>query len=249
MKVCPVCGYPNPDDANYCIRCGYRFPTPSLPLYSRGEVEGLQNVKEFAKYKLIGLVAWMASLILLVIWYLSSPYPIRLTNTLSEASFSALASEFGLIAAISITFLIGVAFSLLGIYYLRLGYKKLNSVTGQFGTALAGANIIVAGLILMGISALILLLGLALNLLIAVLASAIGFVLGAIIEIIGEILAVGVGGFELSSRYMIDSIEWGGILYVVGIFVFIILAVVGLILFYSSINNAINRVKTTTRIV
>ena len=29
MKICPICGYANPDDAVYCGRCGYKFPTPS----------------------------------------------------------------------------------------------------------------------------------------------------------------------------------------------------------------------------
>ena len=28
-KYCPVCGYPNPDDAMFCAKCGYKFPQPS----------------------------------------------------------------------------------------------------------------------------------------------------------------------------------------------------------------------------
>jgi len=27
VKYCPKCGTPNDDDANFCIKCGYRFPT------------------------------------------------------------------------------------------------------------------------------------------------------------------------------------------------------------------------------
>ena len=30
-KYCPVCGYPNPDNALFCARCGYRFPQPAQP--------------------------------------------------------------------------------------------------------------------------------------------------------------------------------------------------------------------------
>jgi len=26
VKYCPKCGYPNSDDANFCVRCGYQFP-------------------------------------------------------------------------------------------------------------------------------------------------------------------------------------------------------------------------------
>lgn len=26
MKLCPVCGYTNPYDANYCSHCGYAYP-------------------------------------------------------------------------------------------------------------------------------------------------------------------------------------------------------------------------------
>ncbi|WP_410545613.1 zinc-ribbon domain-containing protein [Acidianus sp.] len=25
VKYCPKCGYPNSDDANFCVRCGYQF--------------------------------------------------------------------------------------------------------------------------------------------------------------------------------------------------------------------------------
>jgi len=32
VKYCPRCGYPNPDDALFCVKCGYQFPQqPSNP--------------------------------------------------------------------------------------------------------------------------------------------------------------------------------------------------------------------------
>jgi hypothetical protein len=33
-KVCPRCGYPNPDNVDYCIRCGYQL-TPVIPNYNK----------------------------------------------------------------------------------------------------------------------------------------------------------------------------------------------------------------------
>lgn len=32
MKPCPVCGHPNPDDANFCSHCGYAFPVVAEPV-------------------------------------------------------------------------------------------------------------------------------------------------------------------------------------------------------------------------
>jgi len=32
VKYCPMCGYPNPDNAMFCVRCGYRFPQVVQPV-------------------------------------------------------------------------------------------------------------------------------------------------------------------------------------------------------------------------
>jgi len=31
VKYCPKCGAPNDDDANFCVKCGYRFPVQQTP--------------------------------------------------------------------------------------------------------------------------------------------------------------------------------------------------------------------------
>ena len=95
MKVCPVCGYPNPDDAVYCARCGYRFPTTSQqptqqpqPTYpqpgyyqqppytpqpgapssyglSQDEIIGLRKIKNFGLFNIVALILIIIGMIFL----------------------------------------------------------------------------------------------------------------------------------------------------------------------------------------
>ena len=248
MKVCPVCGYANPDDANYCVRCGYSFPARQagnywpgyLRHYDKGEVEGLQYIRDFAKYRLASILLWLASIILVVASLGFSP----LTSVpVNGSDLSALASEFGVIAAASVSFLAGTALYLLGLYYLRQGFKVLNGITGDFGTAVVGTNVIVVGLIAMASGVLTFLLSLSTGLVGLAALSASVVLLGALIELLGEILAVVSGGFSLSSRYNVDELKWGGLLYVVGLLLFVVISIIGLVIYYDGLGEAIRKVK------
>ena len=248
MKVCPVCGYPNPDDAVYCARCGYRFVSAQaensrpgrLRHYNRGEIEGLQYVRDFAKYRLVSILLWSASAILMVMSLVLSPSSFVPAN---GNDLSALASEFGVIAAASVSFLAGTALYLLGLYYLRQGFRVLNRITGEFGTAVAGTTVIVVGLIVMASGVLAFLLSLSTGSVVLAALSASAFVLGALVEFLGEVMAVVSGGFGLSSRYDVDELKWGALLYVVGLFVLVIVSIVGLILLYNGAGEALRKVK------
>ena len=248
MKVCPVCGYPNPDDANYCVRCGYSFPVTKasnywpgdLRHYDKGEVEGLQYVRDFAKYRLASILLWLASIILVVASLGFSPSSFVPVN---GRDLTALASEFGVIAAASVSFLAGTVLYLLGLYYLRQGFKVLNGITGDFGTAVAGTNVIVVGLIAMASGVLAFLLSLSTGLVGLAAISVSVFLLGALVELLGEILAVMSGGFSLSSRYDVDELKWGGLLYVVGLLLLVVISIIGLVIYYDGIGEAIRKVK------
>lgn len=64
MKVCPVCGTENPDDAKVCMKCGYVFPSvpPSQPPYAPPPSPPSSSKKPI----LIGVIATVAVVIIIL---------------------------------------------------------------------------------------------------------------------------------------------------------------------------------------
>jgi len=80
VKYCPRCGTPNDDDANFCVKCGYRFPaqqTPQAPPpsgqpqqpYPSKQKSG-QDVKTRAAIVTIALI--VIFLVGFIVWFATS---------------------------------------------------------------------------------------------------------------------------------------------------------------------------------
>ena len=92
VKYCPRCGTPNDDDANFCIKCGYRFPvqqTPQAPPPS-GQPQQPYPSKHGSKPRIAIDALAVIGLMLLVFIIFSSLYSVIIANealSLSPGSY------------------------------------------------------------------------------------------------------------------------------------------------------------------
>ena len=99
VKYCPRCGYPNSDDANFCVRCGYQFPAvgsqqfpqPNFqPPYIPANSNSPESPKKKIPLKAIigGILAIIIILVVfLVVLPLISPHGVSALASTAQSEF------------------------------------------------------------------------------------------------------------------------------------------------------------------
>lgn len=244
-KYCPMCGYANPDQANYCTRCGSPFPavqaqqpSPTAPTtpqpgtantqaYTLEDVRGLEKVRLYALLGVFGIIISVAAIFFTglgaALLFSTRPGGHRPLGLLLLAELSATA--------------VGVAISAAAFILLYQGLKTISLVDSSLTTPArllllvpAGLLVLVVGLALVaaapltgGFSALS---GLAL------------LALSLIMLVVGGVGGEVLGLWRVGSRYRESLIQLGGLLIVVPV-----LNVVSPILVYVGCGEALAKVR------
>lgn len=188
------------------------------------EIKGLEDTKKGTVFEIIGSILVSSGLVFLVI---TGEVSTILNNASTELTVYFISAVAILIA--------GLMIDLVGLIYLYYGFKTLDYYGRDTGAGSTGIILFFIGIAvaILGFVALILF------------PSSILLVFGGVfIAIIGGIL-IGIGYYDLGNSFNDSSIKIGGILYIIGSFVFYLLNFIGLIFAYIGLSHVIrNYIQT-----
>lgn len=255
-KVCPNCGYENPEGNDSCAMCNTK-------LESFGETGRTQANMSGTALKGLGLVR-IAAILAILTFIANVAIEIALVGTFSYTSLlgglgsvgtgSSLISATGAVSNAFIYAILGSVASsailFISAILLYIGFGHLRQVNPRLGTGRTGALIYIIGLFLVLIGALVVF-ATVLPLLsqianggtptfsnISGLLGAVALLLiGAILLIIG-IIMVAIGLFRIGSTFNDTVTKVGGILY-------IFLNIIGAILLLIGLSSIMNKIRST----
>lgn len=223
---CPNCGYKNEPYATKCEKCGN-----SLSELLKIQRSSLMDVRMFSIIYLIVSAIGTASFIYNELGFgrLTFGYFSNVPNITPGQVQSAIVPELYILEIFSV---VSAIISLVAIYFLRSGYKRMYKYDRELSTPLTGTTLVFVGLLMVVIGVIVL---------IALLASVLpgllqnppvynvgalaglGFagilvVLGAILLLIGVILAILLGLHKLGVKFDEGMFDAAWILYLISVF-------------------------------
>jgi hypothetical protein len=188
------------------------------------EIKGLEDAKKGTVFEIIGSILVSSGLVILILTGEVNALLNNINNEIIASSISA-----------GVVIIVGLIVNFVGLLYLYKGFKTLNYYGRDTGIGSTGIILFLIGIVMaiLGFaSALVFPLGILLA------------IAGVFMIIIGNIL-IGIGYYNLGSGFRDSNIKTGGILYLLGPFIFSLLSFIGLILVYIGLSHVIrNYVQT-----